>query len=50
MKVKYVVENKDGSANIEIEDISEEEQRLLMEKGLNQLLKDYIDSVENDNE
>ncbi|MFW6016731.1 MAG: hypothetical protein ACOCRK_09865 [bacterium] len=50
MKVKSITENNDGSANVEIEDITEEEQRLLIEKGFTQLLKEYLESMENDNE
>jgi len=49
MKVNTITENDDGSADVEL-DLTKEEQRLLIEKGFNSLLKEYIESMDKENE
>jgi len=44
MEILDVIENKDGSATLEI-DMTQEEMRLLMEAGLNKILADYIEEM-----
>lgn len=42
MKVINIIENDDGSANVEVE-ITDEENNKLIERAVNDLLKEYID-------
>jgi len=44
MEIINVIDNPDGSATLEI-DMNEEEMRLLMEAGLNKVLKDYLEEM-----
>ena len=46
MEIINVIDNPDGSANLEI-DMSQEEMRLFMEIGLNKILADYVEEIKN---
>jgi hypothetical protein len=46
MRVVTVKENEDGSADVELQDISAEEVRLLIEEGFISLLRKAIDKAE----
>lgn len=45
MKINNITDNEDGSANVEIEMI-EEENRILVERAVNDLLREYIDKID----
>lgn len=46
MRVVTVKEHEDGSADVELQDISAEEVRLLMQEGFISLLRKAIDKAE----
>lgn len=48
MKVGKINERDDGYVDVELVDITQEELGLLIEKGFNELLKEYIESIENE--
>jgi uncharacterized small protein (DUF1192 family) len=48
MKVDFVTENEDGSADIMLNDISAEELRVLVQEGLISILKREIDRLDDE--
>lgn len=50
MKVKFIEEKEDGSANIQLDDISAEELRILVQEGLIAILKREIEKQEEKDE
>jgi hypothetical protein len=46
MKVDWVTENEDGSADIMLSDISPEELRVMVQEGLISILKKELDRLE----
>lgn len=50
MQVEYITENPDGSANVEISNISPEELRILVQEGLIAILTKQINIVKMEHE
>lgn len=44
MEIECLTENEDGSANIEV-DLTKDELQVLVEVGINKILKDYINTL-----
>jgi hypothetical protein len=49
MRVELIKENKDGSADVQLSDISPEMMQLIMQTGIIKLLGDALDKAESEN-
>lgn len=46
MKVSTIIEHDDGGADVMLEDVTPQEMELLVQAGFTQLLKEYIERME----